>query len=169
MNDRALVIGRWSYVVLATILPIVSMMTCNVLTVAKIKTSQLRGVSGPEVRIGGMTAMLLSVCAVFVITTLPVKVVMIKMKMLAALYGCCFMANIILSPLFLFQFSNYAINFLLYCATGSNIREELKIMFCPNSGRAATKVAVPQQQAQSPCPRRTPPSRLYVIQGESAQ
>jgi hypothetical protein len=146
ISDRAMAVGRWSYAVLATILPITIMITCSVLIVVKIQLRKLRRASGPAtsgtaLRIVGITAILLSVCAVFVITTLPIKVVMIKLKMLGALYGCCFMKQIIVSLLFLFQFSNYAINFLLYCVSSSNIRNELKSMFCHKSTQASPHVA----------------------------
>ena len=116
-------------VFIATVIPFVVMIVCSVLIVVKLMMNKFRRASGRDIPVSSITIMLMSVCITFIVTTLPLKFSGIFKGALKRSCGCCFMMNVILPIGLMLQLSNYAVNFLLYCASGSKFRVELKEMF----------------------------------------
>ena len=114
---------------IATVIPFVIMIVCSVLIVVKLMMNKFRRASGRGLPISSITIMLMSVCITFIVTTLPIKFFGILMAVLKKAYGCCFATNVLFPVGLLIHLSNYAVNFLLYCANGSKFRAELKEMF----------------------------------------
>ena len=114
---------------IATVIPFVVMIVCSVLIVVKLMMNMFRRATGRGLPVSSITVMLMSVCITFIVTALPVKFFVILLGVFKRAYGCCFTMNVLFPVGVMLQISNYAANFLLYCASGSKFRAELKEMF----------------------------------------
>ncbi|KAL8611998.1 hypothetical protein ACOMHN_048494 [Nucella lapillus] len=113
-------------------------------------------------KISSMTATLVVLNLVLTITTVPVSTFIILLPSLNKTYDTRLgqakvaVAWAIVNAL---QYTNNAINFLLYCISGSRFREELKAMF--RRGRRVTPFTVTQSRITDPTLSR-PRTRQYL-------
>lgn len=131
---------HWSHLCLGTLVPSGFIFLGNSAIVyrlaeQRIKRNQMTG-HNPVSKTSSVTIMLLSISAVFLLTTLPGNVFFVvaddlfSMRTLDSL-ARRYLAQAAVSMLI---FSNSSINFLFYFATGSKFREAFLEMFCCRKG-----------------------------------
>ena len=76
-----------------------------------------------------ISVMLITVCAVFILCTLPVTIFLTNTQYFLDRYGCCFSWRVIWPVLSMVMYTNNAINFILYSIMGRRFRDELRQMF----------------------------------------
>ena len=73
--------------------------------------------------------MLLTVCVVFLLCTLPITIYLSDTDSFESAYGCCF-SSYVLWPIFnMLLYLNNTTNFVLYCVSGKKFRQQLRAMF----------------------------------------
>jgi hypothetical protein len=131
-------IWHWIDLLVYACIPIIIIITCNALIVYKVKRSQRlqsRGsrsaVEGQPSQLTSITYMLVTVSVAFVLLTLPSSVYMIY-KATLGMYKTFHqfaIHDLIFATTFLISTCNNAINFLLYCVSGTQFRREVYLMF----------------------------------------
>ncbi|KAK2149962.1 hypothetical protein LSH36_428g00027 [Paralvinella palmiformis] len=118
----------WLDMTLASILPFSVMITCNIAVVVKILNQQRKRGSSQETKVQSVTIMLLTVCVVFLLCTLPITIYLSDTDSFESAYGCCF-SSYVLWPIFnMLLYLNNTTNFVLYCVSGTNFRQQLRAM-----------------------------------------
>ncbi|KAK2154361.1 hypothetical protein LSH36_270g05108 [Paralvinella palmiformis] len=122
----------WMDMTIASIMPFSTMITCNVAVVVKIVQQQrMKRNHGTtqETKVQSVTMMLLAVCVVFLICTLPITIYLSDTDSFESAYGCCF-SSYVLWPIFnMLLYLNNTTNFVLYCVSGKKFRQQLRAMF----------------------------------------
>ena len=121
----------WTDFALLCCIPLCVMCPCNVLIVVKIKCCQASHLQHCSTRhhrkgkqpgrVSSMTFMLLLVCVVFVITTIPIMAFFLTEPMWRNADGYLVALFYVLCNLL--YYTNSAINFVLYCLGGSKFRQ----------------------------------------------
>ena len=125
-------IWGWIDMVFASILPFAIMISSSVAIVVKLyiqrhKTTSQGNASARNAR--RVTMMLLVVCVMFFVCTLPITIYLSKSSDYEQMYGCCYSNNVIWPLVNMFMYLNHAVNFFLYCASGVKFRTELVQIF----------------------------------------
>ena len=130
----------------ASVLPFIIMLTCSLVIIITLHRRKKRrnnkrppGTPPVGLKMSGVTAMLLSVCLIFLLCSLPVVVVLIisSYKITTQNFTAtgeeidqCFLNHGVFPVTTMIVYVNNAINFWLYCISGPLFRAELKKMFC---------------------------------------
>lgn len=125
------IIWGWMDMILATIVPFSVMICSNIAVVVKIAQQhqkRKRG-SSQEAKVQSVTVMLLTVCVVFLLCTLPLTIYLSDTESFDVTYGCCFSTYVIWPTLNIFFYFNNTSNFFLYFVSGRKFREQLRAMF----------------------------------------
>ena len=124
----------WADLILASLVPFAIITILNCIILWKLhKSSKIRKSSGKR---GGksqrsMVIMLLATSFTFIILTMPLMIEQLTTPTAGMPSGLFFEVAVLCLSL------NNAINFYLYCISGSRFREELKSMFCGDKGKKA--------------------------------
>ena len=119
----------WIDLVLASVLPFSVMFLSSIAISVKLyMQSKIGGGSGGN-KTTTISIMLITVCLVFILCTLPVTIFLADSDYFLHRYGCCFTWHIIWPLLSILMYTNNAINFLLYSISGPRFRDELRRMF----------------------------------------
>ncbi|XP_074650495.1 C-C chemokine receptor 1-like protein 1 [Tubulanus polymorphus] len=158
LHNRLFLDRTWALIDLTvySLVPLVIIFVCNVSIIVKVRVSHRRTSCGNarvvpnrQKRISSMTAMLVTVNFVFMITTLPISIYVIVFYQKGKDYlhlevknsqnrEQILDSNAILWPLLnLLQYSNNALNFYLYCISGPRFREQYSQLFRRFSNRIA--------------------------------
>ena len=118
----------WLDLVLASILPFGIMFLSSIAICVKLyMQSKISG--GSSNKTTTLSIMLITVCLVFILCTLPVTIFLADTDYFLHRYGCCFSWNVIWPLVSVLMYTNNAINFLLYSISGPRFRDELRRMF----------------------------------------
>jgi hypothetical protein len=153
-DDLTRKIWDWVDMMLILVTPVLIMITCSGLIMVKIVLSRVRRASGSSPNVSRVTAMLVTVYTVFIICILPITIFLLHFDTILATYGCCYAMYVLVPALLFLMFSNNAVNFLLYCISGSKFRAELKQMLScvtakPTTPRAEVKPTGSSETASS--------------------
>ena len=135
----------WIDSFVASYIPSFVMSICNIAIIIKLVKSRLRRRSTMNVKIddssnlSSMTAMLLTLNFTFLMTTSPIVIFLAHIDYF---YGdnsphAVSKANLAYTVVTQLSYLNSALNFFLYCLSGSTFRENLRLLFC--SCRTQTK------------------------------
>jgi hypothetical protein len=122
----------WVDLMVVLVIPVLVMITCSALVMIRIMLSRMRRASGSSLNVSRVTAMLVTVYMVYILCVLPYAIFLLYFDTIMTMYGCCYatyVTYVITPALLLVLFTNNAVNFLLYCISGSKFRAELKQMF----------------------------------------
>ena len=124
-------IWGWIDMVFASILPFGIMISSSIAIVVKLyiqhrKTASQGNTAGKN---ASVTMMLLAVCGVFFVCTLPITIYLSKSSDYEQMYGCCYSNNVTWPLVNMFMYLNHAGNFFLYCTSGPRFRAELLQIF----------------------------------------
>ena len=124
-------IWGWIDMVFASILPFGIMISSSIAIVAKLYIQRHKTASqgNASAKNASVTVMLLVVCGVFFVCTLPITIYLSKSSDYERMYGCCYSNNVIWPLVNMFMYLNHAANFFLYCASGPRFRAELLQIF----------------------------------------
>ncbi len=117
-------IALWIHICLGNLIPFVAMLVANSAIIAKVTfANHLRKVQlnvDNDKKLSGMTITLFSMTFTFLLTTVPIYVVnyIIKDKENTE------QKQLVMAILNLLFYTNYSINFLLYCVSGTRFRRE---------------------------------------------
>ena len=122
--------------VLASFLPAAILVVSNVAIVVKIARERRNVNRERPMNSSGMTAMLVAVSVLFIVTTVPVQIIV----MLSAYISNYKIldSDVTYNIMLMFDYINYAINFLLYCVSGSRFRREAIAMLTCRTGTPST-------------------------------
>ena len=153
-NDLVMIFKCINYT-LYSIVPFLIITFFNILIIKKIRThnafrlrlqvQQYNQTSGNE---NSLIAIMVSICLVFVATTLPVTIIVIVNYSLCffEVEKCTLFSGWIFNVLYLFENINHGVNFFLYCLTGSVFRHALfQVFLCKK--KKSSKVRFQQQIA----------------------
>jgi hypothetical protein len=118
--------------VFASILPFAIMIASSVAISVKLYLKRRKGKKSTNTvgtKTASVTTMLLLVCIVFFVCTLPVTIYLSKADQYEEIFGCCYSRNVIWPLVNMFMYINNAVNFFLYCVSGPRFRLELKKLF----------------------------------------
>jgi hypothetical protein len=136
-NDFWNNVWLWVDLVIYSVIPFTSIVACNCLLVYKVRQSKLKRTTLQDQandavtsRMTSMTRMLITVSLMFIILTSPVTIyflirgqIVVKTKRQSETLQLTYAITTIISLI------NHAINFLLYCVSGSQFRREVFLMF----------------------------------------
>ena len=127
-------VNGWIDMVLASVLPFSVMLVSSIAICGKLYKQSKIGGSSASSKTTTITFMLITVCVVFVLCSLPVTIFLCDPEYFVTRYGCCFSMNVIWPVVTIVMFTNNAVNFLLYSISGPRFRDELRRMFpsCKN-------------------------------------
>ena len=119
----------WIDMVLASVLPFSVMFVSSIAICVKLYMQSKIGGSSASSKTTTITVMLITVCIVFVLCSLPITIFLSDTEYFVTRYGCCFSWNVIWPVVSIVMFTNNAVNFLLYSISGPRFRDELRRMF----------------------------------------
>ena len=119
----------WIDMMLNSILPFSFMFLSSIgISVKLYMQSKIGGGSGSS-KTTTISIMLITVCLVFILCTLPITIFLADTKYFLNRYGCCFSWRVIWPILSLWMYTNNAVNFILYSISGPRFRKELQQIF----------------------------------------
>ena len=128
------VYSQWVMLVTMSLLPFVVLVTGNIIIVHKIllySTHRRNMSNDTKSDSQSMTAMLISISVLFLVTQVPAFIILILRRILIIEQfdkGYLYRFLIIDTILRLFKWSYHAVNFFCYCVSGKRFREELVAM-----------------------------------------
>ncbi|CAH1794123.1 unnamed protein product [Owenia fusiformis] len=127
--------GPWSWIdaMVASLVPFVIMLVSNCLIICKVVLWRIKKTNASHPKVTSMTAILVLCNFVFIVCTLPIVIFLMSKDVwypnvfpLDPLYPKYNLGWAIVN---MFQYTNHAINFLLYCLAGPKFRRELVSIF----------------------------------------
>ena len=151
--DAIILIFRWIDLVVKSAMPAITIVICNsviVLTLYK-RNKQKRSMSQTnEIASKGMTVLLFVISAWFVLSTVPFTIVMY----LVDFYFTFESQGTLIAVTVLLCYSNNAMNFFLYCLSGSAFRTDLMNLFahikCVRcTGRQTSEISIETRETRN--------------------
>ena len=121
-------VHSWIDMILNSILPFSFMFLSSIAISVKLYMQSKIGGSGSS-KTTTLSSMLITVCVVFILCTLPSKIFLANTRYFLNRYGCCFSWRVIWPLLAVWMYTNNAVNFILYSISGPRFRKELQQMF----------------------------------------
>ena len=129
-------IWPWIDFCLISLIPFTIIISSNVAIVCRLLRSRYKRRHlhvNSQVKMTSMTAVLITVSLMFLVTTAPLRIFTITLNMnqhkTANVYQKATL-SLVSAILNMILYINYSVNFLLYCVSGTRFREELKAMCC---------------------------------------
>ncbi len=151
MNHFKLNIWPWIDFSFFSLIPFVIILTCNASIIFQLvitrrnRRNNLHASTPSNLRINSMTAILLTIAVVFFILTAPISIYLIMQVAWIPLSVSAHTkakANMWWAIVNMLSYTNNAINFLLYCLSGTRFRKEVKLMFCKTKVHPAVQPRV---------------------------
>ena len=124
----------WIDFCLLSLVPFAIIISSNVAIVCRLLCSRYKRQRlqvNTQVKMTSMTAILITVSIVFLVTTAPLSIYLIQewdLNHEASVYQKATL-KLVKAILNMINYFNYTVNFLLYCVSGTHFRKELKAMF----------------------------------------